>query len=242
MDYNVSKRTLSLLSLLPATALLALAIYRKFSTEGKGKMTADSSLPLPRIISERPVSNSECKWLRLLQITYLSNDGKTRIWEKCERTTKPKTSEIDGVMIFCKIIGGPRDGCVVFVSQFRPCVGRKTLEFPAGLVDKNETCEQAALRELREETGLVGEIIQVTPVLFLDPGMSSSCIRGVYVRVDGTDPRNISPSPQLDEGEFCEVVYIQNPSREKLFKYCAKYALDANIFFACEEPINWDRA
>lgn len=41
---------------------------------------------------------------------------------------------------------------------------------PAGLIDEGETAEECALRELKEETGYVGEIVrggfEMTPVMF----------------------------------------------------------------------------
>jgi len=43
----------------------------------------------------------------------------------------------------------------ILVSQFRPIVGRRTLEFPGGRLEQGETGESAAQRELREETGLI---------------------------------------------------------------------------------------
>ena len=39
------------------------------------------------------------------------------------------------------------------VKQFRPPVGHHTIEMPAGLIDEGESPAQAALRELKEETG-----------------------------------------------------------------------------------------
>lgn len=52
--------------------------------------------------------------------------------------------------------------------QFRPPAGRVVIEFPAGLVDPNETLEECALRELREETGYVGELVggEMKPLIF----------------------------------------------------------------------------
>jgi ADP-ribose pyrophosphatase len=45
------------------------------------------------------------------------------------------------------------DGNFIVVRQFRPALGRMTLEFPAGGVDEGENPATAADRELREEAG-----------------------------------------------------------------------------------------
>lgn len=47
------------------------------------------------------------------------------------------------------------DDHFVMVRQFRPAVGKITLEFPAGAIDPGETGSEAAIRETREETGYV---------------------------------------------------------------------------------------
>ena len=44
-------------------------------------------------------------------------------------------------------------GRVLLVRQYRHAVGQDLLELPAGSVDPGETAEQAAEREMREETG-----------------------------------------------------------------------------------------
>lgn len=49
---------------------------------------------------------------------------------------------------------------VLLQKQFRPPLDKICIEFPAGLVDKGETPEQAAVRELAEETGYAGEVME----------------------------------------------------------------------------------
>lgn len=57
------------------------------------------------------------------------------------------------------------DGDLVLVRQFRPNLGIETVEVPAGSMDGAETPEQAALRELLEETAF-----RPSDVFLLGPG------------------------------------------------------------------------
>lgn len=78
-------------------------------------------------------------------------------------------SAIDGVGI-CAILEKPEGPELLLQKQFRPPIDKVTIEVPAGLVDQGETAESCALRELKEETGYVGEVVDegfgVSPVMF----------------------------------------------------------------------------
>ena len=58
----------------------------------------------------------------------------------------------DGVIIY-SIYGEKRDK-VVLIRQYRYALGGYIYEFPAGLVEAGEDFHQAAIREMKEETGL----------------------------------------------------------------------------------------
>ena len=78
-----------------------------------------------------------------------------------------------------------RDRKVLGVTQPRPALGHHTWELPAGLVDEGETPEEAALRELAEETQLTGKLSLITQA-YTSPGFSDEKIY-VYEAVDLQD-------------------------------------------------------
>jgi len=68
-----------------------------------------------------------------------------------------------------------RGPSVLGVMQARPATGRDTWELPAGLIDPGETPEDAARRELAEETQLGGRLSLIAPV-YASPGFSNELI------------------------------------------------------------------
>uniref|UniRef100_A0A8B9C7H1 ADP-sugar pyrophosphatase n=1 Tax=Anser brachyrhynchus TaxID=132585 RepID=A0A8B9C7H1_9AVES len=164
--------------------------------------------PRPRLPSCRRAQLVivERKWLKLEETTYTDPNGKTRTWETVKRAGRKKGVSADGVAVIAVLQRTLHYDCVVLVKQFRPPINGYCLEFPAGLIEENETAESAALRELEEETGYKGEVVECTPALCLDPGLSNSTTHIVSVTINGDEAENTRPKQKL--GEF-STIYIK---------------------------------
>ena len=68
------------------------------------------------------------------------------------------------------VVARTREGRIVLVKQHRPVVGHDVVELPSGHVDPGETPEQAARRELNEETGMIANDMELLGVLAPDVG------------------------------------------------------------------------
>ncbi|XP_032329721.1 ADP-sugar pyrophosphatase isoform X2 [Camelus ferus] len=156
------------------------------------------------IISEELIS--EGKWVKLEKTTYRDPTGKTRTWETVKRTTR-RGQSADGVAVIPVLQRTLHYECIVLVKQFRPPMGGYCLEFPAGLLEGDESPEAAALRELEEETGYKGEVAECSPAVCMDPGLSNCTTHIVTVTINGDDAENVRPKPK-PEGEFVEVISL----------------------------------
>ncbi|KAI9163983.1 Nudix hydrolase [Paramyrothecium foliicola] len=183
-----------------------------------------------KVLSTEPLTEADSRWIKLVKINYQDAHSSPRAWESAERRTRPKTSTIDAVGIVALI---PRGGQthIVLQKQYRAPVDRVCIEVPAGLVDADETAEEAALRELREETGYVGTVDEASPIMFNDPGFCNTNLRMVHVSIDPDLPENRDPKPQLEDDEFIECFTVPLAT---LWDECQRlelegYAIDARV-------------
>src|ERR1019366_4758380 len=129
---------------------------------------------MPRILSRKIDALSN--WTSLVHKEVVPDGGTTP-------ETYHSLLQSDYVVVLARL----PDGRIPIVRQFRPAVEQYTLELPAGLLDKGESPESAAIRELKEETGL--DSIKVTPIgaLFADTGRLENRIHSFFIEASVPD-------------------------------------------------------
>jgi ADP-ribose pyrophosphatase len=124
-------------------------------------------------------------YLKSYHITYENKEGGRKTYETVSREDNLDVNalgtKVNAVMIV------PFVGDKVLMSkEFRMSVNREIYNFPAGLIDKGETIEEAAVRELKEETGLdVIRAIKTLPPSFSSIGISDEKVSVVFVEATG---------------------------------------------------------
>jgi ADP-ribose pyrophosphatase len=112
------------------------------------------------------------------------------------RTTKFDIVEHHGSVVLIPI---DAQGNLLFVRQYRHAAGKDMLELPAGTLDEGEAPEACASREVREETGMAAENLQLLGGFFLAPGYSTEYMYVFLATGLRHDPL------EADADEFLEV-------------------------------------
>ena len=148
------------------------------------------------------------RWLKMQTLAYTDATGRKRKWDMTSRKGfgNKSAGHADSVAILALLRpGGGAPVETLLVRQYRPPMNAVTIELPAGLIDPGENPEQAALRELKEETGFVGSVAYCSGALALSPGMSDETCHLVTVEVDLTLEANQNPKQDLQDTELIQV-------------------------------------
>jgi 8-oxo-dGTP pyrophosphatase MutT (NUDIX family) len=127
---------------------------------------------------EKVETIKEGKWLSLKKAIYYDKNGKLKEWEFASRNNKIV------VMMLCK---QKKSDKILFISQPRPPINKHVISIPGGLVEEKETPEQTALRELKEETGYKGKVINKSPLSIKSAGFGDEFTYLVEIEVNEKD-------------------------------------------------------
>jgi ADP-ribose pyrophosphatase len=124
-------------------------------------------------------------------------------WVKNPRNAKTMKAVILESADWINIVAITSQKKVLVVQQYRFGVGKTTLEIPAGIMDEGETPEQAAVRELKEETGYTAASWKYLGWVEANPAfLNNVCHQWLALDVVKTS------TPQLDEGEEISVTEL----------------------------------
>lgn len=93
-----------------------------------------------------------------------------------------------------------KDDKIALIKQFRSTTGQYYIEIPAGVIEDNETEAEAAMREVREETGLLvrGGYVLVKGPSLLDPSKSDENYGVAVMDAYGQKQRCLDQMEQID--------------------------------------------
>ena len=131
---------------------------------------------------------TDLKWLNIFEVFFRDRQGRRRSWMVTTRRQTPKCAtgrfeHPDAVVI---VAFHRLQKKLVVNREHRVALGGDEYGFPAGLVDKGETVEDAVRRELREETGLtVTRFVKIGPPVYSSAGMTDESVSMVFVECEG---------------------------------------------------------
>ena len=168
------------------------------------------------------------KFISRYDITYETVNNNKKVYEIISRKKELKTHEdlkgdcADAVVIIVTDESGEK---ILLNKEFRMAVGDFVYNFPAGLIDEGENSTEAAIRELREETGLeLYEIDDIIGLSYSAVGFSNELNNCVVGKARGEFAMSTSDVEEIEAGWF---------SKEEVRKLLKEYRFAARTQAFC---------
>ena len=142
------------------------------------------------------------RWLNLFDVKYVAKTGEEKSWQIASRQKEPKCvtgryQQPDAVVI---VPFHTVKNKMVILREYRVPLNDYEYGFPAGLVDRDESVEQATRRELMEETGLtVSRFTKISPPIYSSAGMTDESVAMVYVECEGAPSTSANSATEMIE-------------------------------------------
>lgn len=156
---------------------------------------------------------NEGAFITRYNIEYKTETGRSKIYEIVSRNKNLKTLEDlqnktpDAVVM---IMTDANNSHILLNKEYRMAVGKWVYNFPAGLIDLNERPEEAASRELKEETGLtVTSITNVLPPSYSAVGISNERTSVVFGIAEGEFAESDSDVEEIIPGWYTKDEVMQ---------------------------------
>lgn len=175
---------------------------------------------MPKIL--KVTQQTKQKFLNMYELTVEDRTGRVHPYYVASRASNADGLKLntgkntaDGVIMYAVHQG--EEERLVLIKQYRYSIGDYIYELPAGLVDEGESFMEAAVREMKEETGLTFTPVEYAPCysepFFTTIGMTDESCRTVYGRAEGDPSRAF-----LEEGEDIQVVFADRETAKEILR------------------------
>lgn len=165
---------------------------------------------------------SDNRFLNLFKLDALTDNGRSfdyffvsrRSADNIKLITKDISAE--GVVIYPILKNEPEK--IVMIRQYRYPLDDYLYELPAGLIDKGETPQIAAIREMKEETGLEFEVYEngdsaYTRPFFMGAGFTDESCNTVFGYASGNIGRD-----DMEDTESIQVIIVDKKEAKRILR------------------------
>ena len=168
----------------------------------------------------RVIPLTDTPYVRMYQLEGINKAGKSHNYYLASRTMRPEELNLytrrdtaDGVVFYAL----DDQGRMVLVRQYRCTIDDYIYELPAGLVEPGEDYRQAAIREMKEETGLTFVPLEapawMEKPLYTTIGLTDEACATVYGRASGQVSQE-----NLEENEELEIVLADRQEAKRILR------------------------
>jgi len=167
-----------------------------------------------KITEIKPIE--QLKYLNSFEIEYETINGKKKKWElvsrhgveRLENEIKYQQSYTDGTMIFAT---DEKKEKLIILKEYRVSAGQYIYMFPAGLIDSDESIENASIREFKEETGMNFKPNYIEKERYVSVGIINERVNIAYGTYSGEPSKNFQ-----EDSEDAEILIIDKNEAKRI--------------------------